>query len=367
MLYFNKANIEKDSKTAQRFLELNALRNAHDNIQRNALKQAGSTLRANAAALLPKEAYQEMDSITQRVFTNDEGQGYFTDLMGVSKSVNIGKTSVIYRQASDKSGSVNRSMSGQMPTIMSKTNYTFERDPVPIFTTGYGREWREQSAFTTEGFDAMFDDHENAMRDIREDMAIYMLIGDSNIAVDGAVGRGALNHSSTQKLDLGASGSNIDLTSATTDEIITYFTGDFAEALDDNYCPRVSKLWVSPQLNRKLDEPYSGSAFYKEGTLKDYLLRYGRIDEIEVTFELGRSGGVGSGTYNAASEGNEFFAYVKDSQVIAPLVAQPASVIAIPRMLPMDNVNNLVWGAMGMQVKSDANGRSKVFYASEIS
>ncbi len=367
MLYFNKANIEKDQKTAQRFLELNALRETHDNIQRNVLKGEGRRLNANAAALLPKEAYQEMDSITQRVFMNDEGQGYFTDLMGIGKSVNIGKTSVIYRQASDKSGVVNRSMSGQIPTIMSKTNYKFERDPVPIFTTGYGREWREQSAFSTENFDAMFDDHENAMRDIKEDMAIYMLIGDSGISVDGAVGRGVLNHAATQKLDLGASGANIDLTTATTDEIITYFTGDFAEALDNNYCAKVSKMWVSPQFNRKLDEPYSGSAFYKEGTLKDYLLRYGRIESIEVTFELGRSGGAGTGTYNAAGLGNEFFAYVRDQQVLAPLIAQPASVIAVPRMLPMDNVNNLVWGAMGMQVKADANSRSKVFYASEIS
>lgn len=367
MLIFNKANIEKDAKVARGWMELNSLREQHDRIQANALRAAGKRLSANAAALLPKEAYREMDQITQRVFQNDEGQGYMTDLMQVAKAVRLGKSEVFYRQASDKSGHVNRSMSGQMPTIMSKTNYTYESDPVPLFTTGYGREWREQESFTTEGFDAMFDDHENAMRDIKEDMAIYQLIGDSNIVVGGSTGRGILNHAATQKLDLGASGANINLTSATADEIVTYFTGAFAKALDDNYCAAVDIMWVSPQFNRKLDAPYSGSSFFKEGTIKEYLIRYGRIKDIRVTFELGRSGGAGSGDYNATGEGNEFFAYVKDQQVIAPLVAQSASVIAIPRLMPMDNVNNVVWAAMGMQIKADSNGRSKVFYASEIS
>lgn len=366
MYVFNKQSVE-DPKIKGMHLELNQLRQEHDMIQRAACRDWGRKLNANAAALLPKEAYQEMERITQRVFKNDEGQGYMTDLNGIATPINIGKTVSIYRKASDKHDNVITSISGQIPTTMSKTSYSYERDPVPVFMTGYGREWREQAAFTTEGFDAMYDDHENTMREIREKLAIYQLIGDSDISIDGAVGRGILNHANTQKLDLGASGANIDLTTATADEIVAYFTGPFARALDDNYCAAVDMLWVSPQLNRKLDSPYSQAGGFKEGTIKEYLVRYGRIKDIRVTFELGRSGGAGVGDYNATGLGNEFFAYVRDQQVLSPLIAQPASVIAIPKRMPMENSNNLVWAAMGMRVKADANGHSKVFYASEIS
>ena len=367
MLTFNKKSIESSRHIAQSWLELNKLRDQHDRIQANALKGMGQKLNNNAAALLPKEAYQEMDSITQRVFTNDEGQEYMASMMGIAKGMNIGKTTSIYRLASDKADNVIRSMSGQVPSTISKTNYTYNRDPIPLFTTGYGREWREQASFSTEGFDAMFDDHENAMREIKEDMARYMLTGDSGIVVDGATGRGILNHANTQKLDLGAAGANISLISATADEIVAYFTGPFAKELDNNFVTKIDEMWISPQMMRNFQKPYSNAAGFKEGTVLDYLLQYGRIESIKSTFELGRSISAGQGDPNADGEGNEFFCYVRDQQVLCPLVAQSASVIAIPRMMPMDNVNNLVWGAMGFRVKADANGRSKVFYASEIS
>lgn len=365
MLYFNKANIAKSRNLANQWGWVTNTRQQHEMIQQNANKAMGIPFN-NAAALLPKDAFQELDSITKDIFTNDEGQGYFSSLMGIAKPLPIGKTVSLYRQASDKSGIVNRSISGQVPDTLSKTVYDYEGDPVPVFTTAYGREWREQAAFQSEGFDAMMDDQRNSVRDIKEDMAVYMLYGDAGVTLRGYTGYGILNHPNTVKLDLGAGGANIDLTTATADEIIAYFTKDFAQALDNNYCAMVDELWVSPQLGRRLAEPYSAAGDFKEGTVKDYILRYGRIGAINTTFELGRQG-QGSGLYNFAGAGNEFFCYVKNQQALCPLVGQAVTTLAIPRLMPMDNFNNLVWGAMGMRVASDKNGRSQVFYASEIS
>lgn len=364
MFVFNKKVITDSAVIANQYRELKQLRNAHNNIELDMARRSGFA--ANQAALIPTDAYRELDAITQRVFMNDEGQGYMQDLMGIAKGLDIGKTAYLYRQASDKSGLVTRSLSGQVPEAISKTNYTFDGDPVPIFTTGYGREWREQKSFQSEGFDAMFDDHANSMRDIKEDMAIYLLTGDANVNVRGYAGEGILNHRSTQQINLGASGFNIDLTTATADEIVQFFTRGFAQALDDNYTAYVDKLWVSPQLGRKLDEPYSSAGDFKEGTIRDYILRYGRVKDIQVTFELGRADGPGQGDYNAPGEGNEFFAYVRNQEVICPLVGQAVSTVAIPRYMPMDNINNLIWSAMGLRVRADANGRSKVFYASDM-
>lgn len=370
-IIFNKKNILTSANCARQWDDVKKLRMQHDHIQRMALNNMGQGLQANQAALIPQDAYRELDSITQRVFQNDEGRGYMADLMGVAKSISIGKTAYVYRQASDKSGLVTRSLSGQVPETISKTNYDYDGDPVPIFTAGYGREWREQESFSTEGFDAMFDDQENSMRDLSEDMAVYLLWGDTDINVRGYAGQGIANHRNTQKIDLGSSGSNINLsqvgTQATNDQIIQFWTEDFAQELDDNYTAYVDVVWVSPQIRRRLQQPYSNSQGFKEGTLENYILSFSRVKKFETTFELGREAD-GSGDYNVDTESraNQFFAYVRDQQVITPLVGMGVSNIAIPRILPMDDVNNLIMSAMGLRVRADANGRSKVFYGSNV-
>lgn len=388
-LILSAANRKASAICNKQGMELNALRMQHDNIQRNALRGMGYAdvatsadvyhantqhklaLAVNQAALIPQDAYRELDNITQRVFENDEGRGYMTDLMGVAKSINIGKTAYVYRQASDKSGLVTRSLSGQQPETISKTVYDYDGDPVPIFTAGYGREWREQRAFESEGFDAMFDDQYNSTRDLMEDMAVYQLWGDTSINVQGYEGQGIATHRSTQKIDLGTSGANVNLsqvgTQATNDAIIEFWTRAFAKELDDNYCPYVDVVWISPQIRRRLQEPYSNAQGFKEGTLMDYILTFGRVKEFKVTFELGREGN-GTGDYNVdtVARANQFFAYVKDQQAIAPIIGMGVSTIAIPRILPMDNNNNLIMSAMGLRVRADSNGRSKVFYGSNV-
>lgn len=364
MLVFAK-NHMTDRHHAAQWKGLNQLRKEHENISRGMIQMKGNKLAANQAALLPVEAYRDIDDTTHKVYQNDEGRGYMTSLMSIAKGVHIGKTASLYRNASDKSGSVNRSVSGQMPATLSKTVYEYGGDPVPVFTTGYGREWREGEAFSSEGFDEMIDDQENSSRDIMEDQALYMLWGDTGINIKGYVGYGICTHPNTVKLDLGGSGSNIDLRTATADEIVAYFTGDFANALDNNYTPRVDELWVSPQIMRNFEKPYSGATAFKEGTVKEYLERYGRIGSIQSTFELGRAGN-GTGIYNDPTTGNEFFCFVKQQTVLCPIVGAAVSTVAIPRMMPMDDNNTLLWGAMGMRIRADSNGRSKVFYASEI-
>lgn len=371
MLLLNETNIETNAGCARQWDELLDLRQQNDNIQRAHLRNAGINVLSNQAALIPQDAYRELDSITQRVFQNDEGRGYMADLMPVAKTIDIGKTAYIYRQASDKTGLVTRSLSGQVPETISKTNYDYDGDPVPMFTTGYGREWREQRAFQSEGFDAMFDDQENSMRDIQEDMAVYLLWGDSAINVRTYEGQGIATHRSTQKIDLGTSGANVNLsqvgTLASNDDIINFWTRSFSQALDNNYCDYVDVVFVSPQIRRRLQEPYANSQGFFSGTLEKYLLEFGRIKEFKTTFELGREGnGTGDYNVNTLDRANQFFAYKRNQQVIAPLVGMGISNIAIPRVLPTDNVNNMIMSAMGLRVRADANGRSQVFYASNV-
>lgn len=183
---------------------------------------------------------------------------------------------------------------------------------------------------------------------IREDMADYMLSGDAKVKVKGYVGAGITNHANTNQVDLSASGLNIDLTTSTPDESVAFFTGPFAKLLDDNYVQEKVKLWASPDIMRNLNRPYSDAAGFKEGTVLEYILRYGRIESFNQTFKL---------------TGNHFIAYVRNSQYIKTRIAAPVGTFMIPRQNPFDNYNTLVWSAVGLQIKRDFNGRSKVFNA----
>ena len=270
------------------------------------------------------------------------------DLMPLASPRDIGKIVALTRVSSD-AGRVVRSISGQTPVEMDKVSYDYRGTPIPVFSTGYSREWREWNTQQSENFDALEDDQEAAVSAISQDMARYALNGDSNVKIKGYEGFGIKNHTYTNQINLGAGGANIDLTSATSDAIETFVNRDLGGAMDANYLAQGVNMYISPEIGRNLDKPYSGAAGFKPGPLREQLLLNRRINKIAVTFEL---------------TGNEFIAFVPDSRFIRPLVGAAVSTVAIPRSRPMDNYTFQVWGAMGLEIRADFNNRSGVFYGS---
>jgi len=305
----------------------------------------------NAAAILPRDAWMELDGITRRVMRDDEGSVFMNDLMPLAKTVNIGKLVNLYRVSSD-AGSVIRSLSGQVPVTMDKVVYDYRGTPVPIFATAYGREWREWNTLQSENFDALADDQEAHTAKIRRNMAQYVLNGDSTIVVSGYTALGILNHTYSKPVNLGSAvgGANIDLTdvSTTADDIAEFFGVYLGEIFDDNKVPGRVNLYVSPEIGRRLDLPYSGSAGFKGGSMREYLLTTRRIAKIAVTFEL---------------TGNAFFAFVPSSEYIRPLIGMAVGTTPMARTNPTDNYQFLIMGAMGLEIKADYNGNSGVFYS----
>ena len=322
MIVFNKKLVTEHNQIKKAWNQLLMQRESFNVNQNNISAQYGGALEVNQAALISKDYWREVDNITTRVFRNDEGNGLLDDLLGLGTPISIGKTAALYRVSSD-AGKVHRSLTGHVPEELDKVIYDEAGDPIPIFNTGYGREWREY-------------------------MADYMLSGDGKVKVKGYVGAGITNHANTNQVDLSASGLNIYLTTSTPDESVAFFTGPFAKLLDDNYVQEKVKLWASPDIMRNLNRPYSDAAGFKEGTVLEYILRYGRIESFNQTFKL---------------TGNHFIAYVRNSQYIKTRIAAPVGTFMIPRQNPFDNYNTLVWSAVGLQIKRDFNGRSKVFNA----
>lgn len=299
--------------------------------------------------------WRETDRTTLRVRDNDQGREFLTDLMGIATPLNIGKTSRAYAVGTDLDQSVQRSMDFQVPFGQDHSEIQYDSDPIPAFTAGYGVNFRKAQGGLSEGIDYATEAQALKMKWVMSNVADYMLNGDASIKADGATGQGIKNHRNTKKINLGAAGFNIDLTAdaTTNDNIVKFWQRDFIKQLDDNYLDKVDVVWVSPEMMRRLSLVYSASGGFKEGTLMDYVLRYtmGRVGEFRQTFKL---------------SGNEFFCYRRSQDYITPLVGAALSVVPVPRNMPIENYNFMIYGAMGLQVKADVNGRGGVFYAGNL-
>lgn len=307
-----------------------------------------ATFQGNASAVLPRDAWLELDTITTRVMRDDGGQPFMGDLMALAKPVNIGTMAHLSRVASDTSNPVQRSLSGQVPVAMDKTVYDYRGTVVPIFADGYGREWREWNTLRAANFDALADDQEGALDKINRDMADYALDGDAAIKFQGYTAYGLRNSPLTKLINLGSGsgGANIDLTTATSDALEAFFIGPFGAMLDANLITESVNLYISPAIARAWDKSYSNAAGFKEGTIREFVERNRRINKIEVTAKL---------------TGNQFFGFVPNARYVRPLVGMAVNTTAMTRLNPTDNYQFLVMGAMGIEVRGDYAGKSGVF------
>jgi hypothetical protein len=353
MRYFDEQLVANSRPHAAWWNEVSMVRE-HFHRQEDVLANLTAEFMGNAASILPRDAWLDLDGITRRVMRADEGQAWMADLMPLAKPVNIGKLVHLNRVSSD-AGRVVRSMSGQVPVTMDKVSYDYRGTPVPIFSTGYGREWREWNTLQSENFDALADDQEAHVARIRRDMALYALDGDASIVFEGYTATGIRTNPLSKSINLGSAvgGANIDLTATatTSDAIDAFFTNTLGGVLDDNLVAGKVNIYVSPEIGRNLDRSYSGSSGFKGGTLMSYLLTNRRINKIAVSYEL---------------SGNEFFGFVPSAEYIRPLIGMAVNTTAMTRLNPTDNYQFLVMGAMGIEIRADYNSKSGVFYSVDV-
>lgn len=305
---------------------------------------------ANAAPLtLPDAAWLELDTETTRVMRDDEGQEFMRDLMPLARPVDIGVTVLVNRIVGD-SGIVVRSMSGQVPTPLENGVIDYDGTPIPVFSGGYGRAWREFATIRNANFNPLLDDHENTVAAVQRDMADYTLTGDMRMSVSGYKGFGIMNHPNSKVINLGsaAGGANIDLTNnaLTADVIETFFSSTLGAMLDANSVTDKVNIYVSPEIGRNLDRSYSGAGGFKDGTIWTQLLKNRRIGKLAVTSML---------------SGNQFMGFVPNGRFIKPLVGMAVNTMPKVRINPRDNYQWEVAGAQGIQITRTANGKSGVF------
>ena len=282
----------------------------------------------------------------------EDGMEIVNDLLTVQTVLPVGKTVKLYNQVGEIDDTVAISIDGQAPYSFDHTGYGQDGDPIPIIQAGFGVNWRHFQGLQSEGIDLALDSRRAKQREFNKKLVGLMLDGAPNIVVEQYPSQGLRNHRNTKKINLGsgAGGANINLTTATAAEMIAFFQGPFASLVIANRVSALDVLWVSQEIWTNLGKVYVENGV-TVGTVRDYLLRFIRVRDIRPTFAL---------------TGNEFLGYVRDRDIVTPLVGMPVGTLPLPRPLPETNYNFRIMAAMGLQVKNDAAGLGGVVYGANL-
>jgi hypothetical protein len=295
--------------------------------------------------LIPQDVYQEFDNQTVTRMRSDDGDTFLNDLMGLSKSINIGKMVYTTRRASD-SGLVQTSMSGQTGFKMDQVEYSYDGFIVPIHDAGFFRNWRELEAQRSEGFDALIDDQRETVETVRRYLCDTFLDGmtdkDGNfLNVDGREWQGIRNDSRVAQVAASfdftdnAQSGDLNRTNLLTVLDNLYIT---------NNCSQDVTLYVSREIARNWERKFSTN--YEGGRIIEQLANIQGLGSIKVTNKL---------------TGNQMMAFPLDGSV-KPIVGMGMSTIAMPRPLYNSNYEFVTATAMGWYVKNDFAGKTCALY-----
>jgi hypothetical protein len=325
--------------------------NMQSMITANRAHMTPEMIAANAATGFAREFWQEVDRMVVQSREETIGMEMLIDLLAIQTTLPIGKTAKLYNIVGDIADDVSITIDGQAPFSFDHTDYDSDGDPIPVFLAGFGVNWRHAAGLSSVGLDLVLDSQAAKMKIYNEKLVSYALDGAAGVRVDSKTGQGARNHRNTKKINLGASGSNIDLTSATPSELLNFFTkGAFFTNAIDNYVTVYDVVWVSPQIKANLGTDYVVNGVVK-GTIEKELIARGKVREFRETY---------------AMTGNEFLGYERKQSTITPLVGMTTGITPLPRPMPNSNYNFQIMGAMGMQVKKDKDGRSGVVYGANM-
>jgi hypothetical protein len=305
------------------------------------------------AGLIPRDVYQEFDNVTVERFRSDDGDTFLNDLLPLSRSVSIGKLTHKFRQASD-AGNAQTSMTGQIGVKLDQVEYTYDGSIVPVHDTGFGRNWREWNAQTSEGFDALIDDQRESTATIRAHLADNFMDGhldtDGNaIVLDGLSWLGMRLDTRVAQIDLGGGGLNFDFTDTTKTgaEIKAAFILVRNVMWITNNCERELTYYVSREVAANFERKFSTA-----------------YDAKIIMQELADLMGVAAIKTSSKLTGNQLMGFPLDANRIRPIVGMGINTVALPRPVYNSNYNFAVWSAIGFEVRTDFAGNTCAFYAS---
>lgn len=351
MLYF-----DKEFATNTRSGQNHKLQKQHTTRQREHFAAhnaqflgANAVFRGNAAAIIPQDVYREFESQTKQLM-RAPNLTLLNDLLPLAKGLPVGKVEHLYRQASD-SGVVVTDLEGTTPVELDKADYDYDSTIKVVHKTGFGRSWMEMEGQRSEGFDGLVDDQANSVRLMQETIAGHIYNG-VDVTFKGTSADGIKDSPKAVSVDLGASGLNIDFTSssATASDIRSAWIALVDALRITNNVTQDITFYVSREIMSNFQRYFSASDV-GFGTILQSLLNLNGVAAIKEDAQL---------------SGNEVVGLVLDAQFIRPLVGMAVTTVPLVRSNPFDNYNFITWSNVGLEIKTDYDGRSGVLYAREI-
>lgn len=349
--YLDKQIVANSAASAKQWDFIQSTRAHYEGVQKSFAANAdlGSHVQAaNAAAVLPRDAWRDFDTTTKQIMTSDEGGPLLADLLPLAKAVSIGKIVSEYRTRSD-SGVAQSSISGQLAKGLDKGVYDYDGGLVLIHDSGFGREWREVEGQRSEGFDALSDDQSNATRAVTRAIIGHIVNGVANTKFKGYEALGIKTSSNVASLDL-----SVDLSSSATTyaQIETVFIAALKQQQATNFVKTPLTVYVSSAIWFNLLRRGTNDAAFE--TFLDGLKRLPGIAAIKMINDT------------SLLSGNEFFMIPLTSEHIQPVVGMAVTTTPIQRLHPFADFNFVTWGAAGILIKADYSGKKGVLWAREI-
>ena len=360
MIIANKATIAKHGVLADHFRHEMALRREY-NAQQARMTDLGQfdpiAQAVNAAGVYGPQAWLAIDQTAAEVATTTRGTEIYQDLQGLVTPLPLGKTVRVWNNVGNIHNEVAVSMDGQTPVGADQVSMSQDADPIPLFTARFGVNYRHELANRTEMVPLIQDSQTAKMDVYMAALAGYVMNGSANISEAGFKGEGAKNHRNTEKLDLGTTGFNVNLTTANEVALMKFFTVDLSGVLDDNNVQTVD-LWVSKEIRANLsgDSAIVGI----DQTIEQRILkRNPRIASIRTAYNSDVPG------FSTGLTGNEILAYVKSKSFIEMLVGQSIQIVPVPRLELRANFNFDISSALGVQIKRRGSN-SGCFYGASL-
>lgn len=357
-MFFTREQLQANAAMRSHWNALWAERNIYNLAQAQQIQAANAhigdaaIMAANEGGSFAQEFWQELDAQILQLRDETTGMEILNDLLSVQTVLNVGKTAGLYTKVGGIADDVSVSIDGQSPYTHDQVGYDTGGDPIPVFTAGFGVNWREAVGLNTVGIDKVLDSQAAKQVVFNRALVAYALTGDANVSVGGYKGMGLKNHINTKKINLNAAHENVNLTTANQAALDAFFsTGAFATVRFANHVDVYDVVWVSPAVWRNINAPYMLNGSDTGRTIQDALKATWGVGEFRMTYAL---------------TGNELLGYERRKTSVSPLVGMTTGITAKPRFLPNDNYNFQIMAAMGMQVKSDSTGKSGVIYAADL-
>lgn len=317
--------------------------------QRELLRRTGhnmnlhySTIVGNALPDLDQRAWLDLDTRTVQLI-GQSADVLFTDLMALSRSVNIGKLVAAYKRigAMDQGET---SLTGQTTHLMGDLGTDFDGIVIPVHSKAFGKQWRELEGLRSIGADDIAENQAAATREVMRLMTVNFVDGNPNINYQGANSYGIKTNPNTLGVTL-----TVDMTSAAATYVqLQQQVVAFLQAIRGG-ANRVSApvtMYISTEIETNLLRTTGGTT-QDRTFIAAILADTPGLKEIKVSDSL---------------VGNQMIGAVLSSQYIEPVTGMAITTTPIPRNAPFADYQWMSWSASGLLIKADQAGRAGVAY-----